>query len=162
MLRLIPGPLHRAGLVVAHAVRVRWWRFRKPLLLGCRVLAFDEDDRVLLIRHSYGSGRWMLPGGGVGRGEDPLAAALRELSEEVGCQLAEAQLFDAVDEPLFGTTNRVYLVCGRLIGTPRPDGREVIEALFHSADDLPGNLSPTLDQGLIGWITAARAARQPG
>ena len=162
MLRLIPGPLHRAGLVVAHAVRVRWWRIRKPLLLGCRVLAFDDEDRVLLIRHSYGSGRWMLPGGGVGRGEDPLAAALRELREEVGCQLADARLFDAVDEPLFGTVNRVFLVCGRLVGTPRPDGREVIEALFHAASDLPDNLSPTLDQGLIDWITAARAARHPG
>ena len=80
MLHLIPAPLHRAGLTLAHAVRIRWWQWRKPLLIGCRVLAFDEAERVLLIRHSYGSGRWMLPGGGVDRGEDPLAAALRELA----------------------------------------------------------------------------------
>ena len=66
MFRLIPAPLHRAALVVAHQVRLRWWRIRKPLLLGCRVMAFDDQGRVLLIRHSYGSGRWMLPGGSAG------------------------------------------------------------------------------------------------
>ena len=119
MLHLIPAPLHRAGLRLAHALRRRWWRLARVRLNGCRVLAFDEAGRILLIRHSYGSGNWMLPGGGIARGEDPLAAALRELAEEVGCMLHRAQLLAVVEEPLYGTVNRVHLVCGTIEGAPR-------------------------------------------
>ena len=160
MLHLIPAPLHRAGLNLAHAVRIRWWQWRKPLLIGCRVLAFDDAQRVLLIRHSYGSGRWMLPGGGVDRGEDPLAAGIRELAEETGCALHDPILFGQVEEPLHGTTNRVHLVTGTAIGIVRGDGREVIEATFFALDALPPDLSYLVDRYLADWVTAATAARQ--
>ncbi|MDE2435907.1 MAG: NUDIX domain-containing protein [Sphingomonadales bacterium] len=159
MLRLIPPPLHRAALIVAHRLRLWWWRLRKPLLVGCRILAFDEDERILLVRHSYGSGRWMLPGGGVARGEPPLSAAQRELREEVGCTLARAHLFLEIDEPLSGTTNRVHLVCGDAVGTLRPDRREIMEAVFHDPAALPENMAAALVAGLPEWITAAKAAR---
>lgn len=161
MLRLIPAPLHRAGLVLAHRVRQQWWRFRKPLLVGCRVLAFDAAGRVLLVRHSYGSGRWMLPGGGIGRGEDPLEAALRELREEVGCTLAGARLFHLIEEPLSGTVNRVHLVCGLAQGAPIPDGREIVEAVFHHPAALPTGMAAALERGLTDWITAAKAGHHP-
>lgn len=160
MLHLIPAPLHRAGLNLAHAVRIRWWQWRKPLLIGCRVLAFDDAQRVLLIRHSYGSGRWMLPGGGVDRGEDPLAAGIRELAEETGCALHDPILFGQVEEPLHGTTNRVHLVTGTASGIVRGDGREVIEATFFALDALPPDLSYLVDRYLADWVTVATAARQ--
>lgn len=160
MLHLIPKPLHRLALVLAHELRRRWWRLRKPLLIGCRVLAFDEAGRVLLIRHSYGSGRWMLPGGGVARGEDPLAAALRELREEVGLTLADPLACGVVDEPLYGTTNRVHLVTGGARGTAQGDGREVIAARFFDPAAPPADLSPVLARELAGWVTAATAARR--
>ncbi|MFN3516284.1 MAG: NUDIX domain-containing protein [Novosphingobium sp.] len=154
MFHLIPAPLHRAALRLAHAVRRRWWRLAQVQLNGCRIVAFDDAGRILLIRHSYGSGNWMLPGGGIGRREDPLDAAARELVEETGCRLENARLFAVVEEPLYGTVNRVHLVTGRALGTPCGDGREVIELGFFASDSLPAPLSPALERGLPGWLAA--------
>ncbi len=161
MLDLIPKPLHRAAYRLAHALRVVWWRLRRPRLLGCRVLAFDGEGRILLIRHSYGSHNWMAPGGGVKRGEDPLLAGARELREEVGCRLLGGSLVAIVEEPLKGATNVVHLVAGTASGTPTPDGREVIEAAFFASDALPEPMSASLRRDLPGWLTAAKAGR-PG
>jgi 8-oxo-dGTP pyrophosphatase MutT (NUDIX family) len=157
MLHLIPAPLHRAGLRLAHAVRRRWWRLARVRLNGCRVLAFDPEGRILLIRHSYGSGNWMLPGGGIGRGEAPLAAGLRELVEETGCRLDNARVLAVVEEPLHGTVNRVHVITGTASGTPQGDGREVIELAFFDPAALPANLSPALAGRMAEWLSAARA-----
>ncbi len=162
MLQLIPRPAHRAALTIAHRLRQAWWRLRKPALTGCRVLAFDDRGRVLMVRHSYGSGRWMLPGGGVRTGEDPLAAAVREFREEVSCGLSRAAVFGTVDEPLSGTTNHVHLVCGLADGDVQADGREIIEARFFAATAIPADSAAAIARGLPGWITAAEAAlRRP-
>ena len=53
-----------------------------PVALGACALVV-RDGKVLLVRHSYVRG-WLLPGGGVGRGEPPAEAILRELREEIG------------------------------------------------------------------------------
>ncbi len=162
MLYLIPAPLHRAGLRFAHGVRRRWWRIRAPRLAGCRIIALDGRGHVLLIRHSYGSDRWMPPGGGLARGEDPLVAAVRELREETGCRLHGAHLVDLVLEDLHGAGNQVHIVGGRTHGPPAPDGREVIEAAFFAADSLPQGLAPKLRAQLPLWITAVTIARLGG
>jgi 8-oxo-dGTP pyrophosphatase MutT (NUDIX family) len=51
------------------------------------VVPLVEPDRVLLVgqyRHLLGGTSWELPGGGARPGEEPLAAAQRELREEGG------------------------------------------------------------------------------
>jgi 8-oxo-dGTP pyrophosphatase MutT (NUDIX family) len=156
MFRLIPPPLHRSALRLAHGIRRRWWRIARVQLVGCRIFAFDAQGQVLLIRHSYGSGNWMLPGGGLGRGEEPLAAALRELLEETGLALNQARHFAEVEEPLYGTVNRVHLVAGRAEGEVRIDCREVIEARYFPAHALPPDLSPMLALRFADWLEAAQ------
>ena len=157
MLRLIPKPLHRVLLIQAHRVRLVWWRVRKPLLLGCRVLAFDDEGRVLLVRHSYGSGRWMLPGGGIGRGETAVVSASRELAEETACALEDPREVAVIEEPLAGTVNRVHLVAGRVRGRPQADGREIIAAEFFALDALPADLAQQLQHNLAAWVRKAKA-----
>jgi len=154
MLHLIPAPLHRAALRTAHRLRKAWWRLRRPVLLGCRIVAFDDAGHVLLIRHSYGSDSWTVPGGGLRRGEDPVAAAMREFAEETGCTLIAARQFALVEEPLFGATNRVHLITGTAAGALRPDGREIMAAAFHPLHALPEPLSANLAAGLADWLAA--------
>lgn len=156
---LLPTRLHIAGLRLAHAVRLRWWRLSGIEVSGCRVLVFDAAERLLLIRHSYGSGRWMLPGGGIKRGEDPLSAARRETAEETRVTLDHAVLLDRVLEPLAGTTHHVHIIAGWTRDAPRPDGREVIEAAFFAGHALPEPLARGLAERLPGLVTAAKAAR---
>jgi ADP-ribose pyrophosphatase YjhB (NUDIX family) len=63
-----------------------------PTAFGVAAAVEGENGRVLLVRHRYAPG-WRLPGGGVGRGEPPQAAILRELGEEVGLADGEARFF---------------------------------------------------------------------
>lgn len=162
MLHLIPAGLHRTGLRLAHAIRRRWWRFARVRLNGCRVLAFDPQGRILLIRHSYGSGNWMLPGGGIGRNEAPLDAGVRELREETGCALEGARVHVVVKESLYGTTNRVHVIAGLVQDEPRCDGREVIAARLVAQDDLPENLSPVLKEHMTEWFAVFDTLARPG
>jgi 8-oxo-dGTP pyrophosphatase MutT (NUDIX family) len=157
--RLLPPPLHRLGYRLAHWARKRWWRLSRARFAGCRVLAFDAEGRVLLVRHSYGSGGWMPPGGGLRRGEDPLAAAARELREETGCRLSGAWRLAVAEEAVHGGTNVVHIVAGSAAGTPAPDRREIVAAGFFAPDALPAPMPGRLRRSLPGWLTAARAGR---
>ena len=152
MLFLVPPPLHRAALRVAHRLRRVWWRLRKPLVTGCRIVAIDAAGQVLLIRQSYGQPLWLLPAGGMKRGEDPLRAAARELAEETACRLVGAVLAEIVTESLAGACNRVHVVIGQAQGVPRPDRREVLEARFFALDALPEPLLPSLRTDLPRWV----------
>lgn len=162
MLRLIPAPLHRQLLRIAHGVRKLWWWVRRPRSEGCRVLAFEADGRLLLVRHSYGSGLWMPPGGGVKRREGAIAASMRELREETGCALRDGVEIAVVEERLHGASNRVHVIAGRTGDAPRPDGREVIEVRFFAVDAMPARMPAHLRRDLPGWVAAwKRRCRSP-
>ncbi|MFC9898167.1 NUDIX domain-containing protein [Nocardia sp. NPDC127579] len=90
------------------------------------VAAIDDDDNVVLInqyRHPIGRRLLELPAGLLDvPGEDPLAAAKRELAEETGLAAREwAVLVDVVLSPGFtDEALRVYLARG-LYETDRPE-----------------------------------------
>ncbi|WP_179504224.1 MULTISPECIES: NUDIX domain-containing protein [unclassified Sphingomonas] len=148
----LPKPLHRAALRVAHRLRVAWWRWRQVPVLGCMVVARNAAGHVLLVRHSYHhSTLWMLPGGGLARGESPVATAARELAEETGCTLVQAVHFADHLRDRGGWLNQIALVAGLAHGTPRADGRELEEAAFFALDALPPTTSPATREMIALW-----------
>jgi len=56
-----------------------------------RVLV-EYKGQILLQRSSIGHQRWSLPGGGVEKGENPFAAAVREVQEETAVLIPENKL----------------------------------------------------------------------
>jgi 8-oxo-dGTP pyrophosphatase MutT (NUDIX family) len=119
-------------------LRVLRWRTR-----GVKVMAFDAAGRVLLVRHAYGRGDlWMLPGGGIARGEKPADAARREVREEVGCALSDVLLLGVFEARSEGRRDRVTLFRARTDDVPAADGREIAEARFFAPDALPDAASP--------------------
>lgn len=121
-----------------------WLRLRGGEIHGCSIIARDEEGRVLLVRHSYGSGLWAFPGGGMRKGEEPLAAALREFGEELGCCVSDPRPVAVVVEHYHGARNVAHIFIGLIDGEPRPDLREIVEARFFAVDDLPQRMSPNV------------------
>lgn len=137
MLRLIPAPFARAALRIAHALRSRWWRIARPRLNASAIIASDIDGRLLLVRLSYGPDGWSFPTGGIRRGEDPEAAARRELREETGCCANAMRLLGVQDETTYGAPSRVHVFATRIADLPQPDMREVVEARLFPPHSLP-------------------------
>jgi 8-oxo-dGTP pyrophosphatase MutT (NUDIX family) len=137
VLHLIPPPLHRQLYRLAHRARRWWWRVRRPRRSSVVVIAFDAHERVLLVRHSYGPPVWSLPGGGIDRNEDPAAAALREIREELGCGLAELTAIDASEERIAGSHDLRHIFVARVLGNPAPDMREIVAVAFFDPAALP-------------------------
>lgn len=122
----------------AHGLRLAWWRVRRPDLRGCNVIVFNEGGAVLLVRHSYQSpGRWMLPGGGLAKGECAEDAAVREVAEETGCRIEDARFIGAEVAAVSGARNHIHLVVARTADTPTADRREIVEAAFFPPEALP-------------------------
>lgn len=137
MLHLIPPPLHRVLYRVADRARRRWWKIRRPRRSSVNVIAFDEMGRVLLVRHSYGPPVWTVPGGGVNRREEPLAAAVREFWEELACPLSDLRVIETAEQPDSGSIDLRHTFAARLAGTPVPDMREIVEVGLFDPAALP-------------------------
>ena len=151
MFRLIPAPLHRLGLRIAYRLRHRWRVWRKVELAGVSVIVKDLRGQLLVVRHSYGPPVWGLPGGGVRKGEDPEAAARRELLEEVGMTVERLKAIGTIEEMVSGSPHKGHLFEATVLDDAVPDCREVVEARFFPPHSLPEPLGAFTRTRLEYW-----------
>ncbi|MGW7468938.1 NUDIX domain-containing protein, partial [Streptomyces xantholiticus] len=95
---------HAAAQAVADAVRTGEARVSDIVqtpqptaeTVAAGVLLFDSEGRVLLVDPTYKPG-WEFPGGVVESGEAPARAGMREVTEELGIELADVPRLLVVD-----------------------------------------------------------------
>lgn len=144
---------------VLTALMRAWWRLRRPMTLGVRVLVVDDEGRVLLVRHSYTEG-WHLPGGGVEHGETAVEAALRELAEEGGVAASAAPRligFYANHDNFRNDHVVLYRVDAWTPCAPRAGG-EIAERGFFARDALPETTKPGVRRRLAEASDGAPAS----
>ena len=108
------------------------------------VLVFDDDDRVLLVRHIEGN-TWTTPGGMIEPYETPADAAVRETWEETGLFVELTRIVGVFGGKAcvatYSNGDRVSFVSTVFAGRPlrgalRPDGEETLEARYWSRDEI--------------------------
>lgn len=136
------------------------WLTNTKFLVGVVGVIFDDQDRLLVLKHTYRNRfPWGLPGGWADGSERLEMALERELREETGFAVA-------VGEPLHVRSGYprpqvdVYFLCEYLGGTFQPNA-EISEMGYFALDELPPGLlpylAPVLERGL-----ALRRARRAG
>ncbi|PZF78441.1 hypothetical protein DK847_01075 [Aestuariivirga litoralis] len=137
-------PLKRAAFRVMKPFLHAVYRQTRGMTLGTRVLALKGDPpQVLLVRHGYTPG-WLLPGGGVERGEALADAAIRELREEAGIVAEEAPQLHGIylnDAQFVGDHVACYIL-RRFREQGFTPGAEIAEARFFPVSALPDGTTP--------------------
>jgi 8-oxo-dGTP pyrophosphatase MutT (NUDIX family) len=151
--------LRRLGYRFAYRLLQVFWFVTRPTKRGVKCVVTDRD-RVLLVRHTYGRRSWDFPGGSMKRREPPLAAARREMTEELGLDGAD---WDPIGE-LHGRLDRRHdtIHCFR-VELYEPDLTldlgELATARWFGRDALPDDLGPYVDE-IIAWAPEISADRK--
>lgn len=159
-MRALLRPAYR---VAARIRRLYWFAFR-PRTFGVKCL-IEHNGRWLMIRNSYGRGHWTLPGGKVGRGEDPRTAAMREVHEEVGIDLDDVRAIGDYYTTREHKRDTVYCFVARVASPAHTiDEGEIAEAAWFATSKLPSFRAPSVDRilAMLDRHAAVEARRRQG
>jgi 8-oxo-dGTP diphosphatase len=119
----------------------------------------DDQGRVLLSRRPddrHMGGLWEFPGGKIDAGEAPDSALIRELREELGCEVEVVHpiTFAVHEEP---GLRILLLFYESEIVRGEPQGREGQAVAWVPVSDLPSYPTPPADAELIHHLMAGDA-----
>jgi len=115
-----------------------WFRLTRGSTLGVRAVVLDAAGKVLLVKHSYAPG-WILPGGGVERGETAYDAVRREVQEEAGIVIEGEPALHGIfanHQQFMGDHLACFLI-RRYRQEPFRPSREIAAAQFFAPAELP-------------------------
>ncbi len=121
-----------------------YWRTTRSLTLGAQACVLTEDNKVLLVKHTYRPG-WHFPGGGVEKNETIRGALERELREEANVELtADPELFAIYSNFAYFPGDHIALFTVRHWRQPKPPkpSHEIAAQEFFSITDLPDQVNP--------------------
>ena len=155
---MILGRLPRGVVTLLHEVARHL--LRRPVV-GVVVVARTADGRWLLVRRAD-TGTWALPGGTVEWGETLRTTVVRELDEEAGCDVEDADIGALLGawsrpdrDPRFHAVTVVVACAVREPSRPPKNPLEIREARLFTDADLPHDLA----MGHADLVEAARAGR---
>lgn len=136
----LPVSLRRLGYRSAYCALRVYWFLLHPSSRGVKCV-LTNGEYVLLVRHTYGPDAWDLPGGGMRRGEEPMATAQREMNEELGLSIEDWTRQGEALVDLGHHRDRVQFFTAEI---PRADldinGAELSEVRWFSRRQLPHDL----------------------
>jgi len=151
---------------VAMRLLAIWWVVRRPRSRGVRCV-LHRGDAVVLVRHTYGDRRWMLPGGRIRRRQDPITTAQREMHQElgvvgrrwqvVGCLWARNGYRRRSSADSFRRHSTFYIKAD--VTTPKLEPRpgELSNAKWFSTNALPDDRSDSVDVAAHAGFLTGRA-----
>ncbi len=117
------------------------------------VVLMNEKSEILLMRRkgtTFGDGLYALPGGKIEAGETALAAALREVKEEVGITIERPALIHVIDRK--GVDSEFYAFVFRaMVWQCKPvncEPEKCDDISWFSLDVLPENIIPAHKQAI--------------
>jgi 8-oxo-dGTP diphosphatase len=121
-----------------------------------------RDGRVLLTRRAIepARGLWTFPGGYVDWGEDVLAAARREMAEEVRLDVDIGGLVGIYSYPETPVVIVVYQATVPHGVEPEANDHEVLELAYFSPEEIPWEALAfrSTQEALRDWLRAARVS----
>jgi 8-oxo-dGTP diphosphatase len=122
-------------------------------LLVVAAALIDADGRVLVAQRPFDKhhgGLWEFPGGKVESGETPVAALARELREELGIAIGEAEPLAFAESDSGGPMVLLLYRCRTWQGEPAPLEAEAIDWL--AVDRLADVAMPPADRVLAAAL----------
>jgi 8-oxo-dGTP diphosphatase len=152
----------------AQLIEVRPGYFRASWPMAAGAVIRDEDDRVLLVQPAYYPGRWLMPGGGAESGDSPRLACQRELSEELGIDVAVGGLLavDWIPARSQGFAELIFVFDGgrltpRQVESIRVPERELTAHEFLTLPEATARLTPADGRRLTAACASASGNRGP-
>ena len=131
-----------------------WMHFLAAKLVRPRFRAavaaiiFDEQEQVLLFKHTYRKFEWGLPAGGLEYHEQPINAIVREFFEETGMEIQVERLLTAISAREDHHISMIYLC--KVAGGEFKESHEISEMKYFEVNHLP-DMMLTSEKELIKW-----------